>query len=322
MISLIYVPDPVVSLSIKPKKTDTKSLDTLSKALKRFAKEDPTFVVKYDEETEERTINGMGELHLEIYAQRLEREYNVPIELGRPKVVFYETFVEGESFEYTHKRQTGGRGQYGKAWGVLRPEYDPKKGNFEIIFKDNTTGNDLSKKYVPSIEKGFKEAARVGPSAGKPVIGFRVELDGGQEHMVDSSDFAFQYCGEGCMQQIYNMIGTKVIGPVMKVQTSVPSKFSNAVVDLLSQRKGNITNQDESLDYITFDAEVALYDMFGYTADLRQITEGKGEYTMEFHQYDYVAEDLEEKLAEENRLAILEAEKAKAEKSKKKKAGR
>lgn len=318
----IYVPDPVVSLAIAPKKTDTKSLDTLTKALKRFSKEDPTFVVKYDEETEERTINGMGELHLEIYAQRLEREYNAPITLGRPKVVFYETFLEGESFEYQHKKQTGGRGQYGKAWGVLRPEYDPAKGNFDFIFKDNTTGNELSKKYVPSIQKGFKEAAKIGPTAGKPVVGFRVELDGGQEHMIDSSDYAFQYCGEGCMQQLYSLVGTKVIGPVMKVQTSVPSKFQNAVVDLLSQRKGTISNQEESLDYITYDAEVALYDMFGYTADLRQITEGKGEYTMEFLKYDYVEDDLEEKLTEEHRLAVLAAAQAKAEKSKKKKAGR
>ena len=307
----IYVPDPVVKLSIEPKKKTTKDLDTFNKALTRFSKEDPTFVVDYNQETGEKTISGMGELHLEIYAQRMEREYDCPVTLGRPTVVFYETLLDEAQYSYLHKKQTGGRGQYGQADGFVKPIFDADSAEMRVTFKDATTGNDLSKNYVGPIEKGMRSVLNRGPTAGKPVVGFHIELEAGKQHENDSSDFAFFNCGVGCMEQIFSKVPTKVLGPVMKVEVAVPNQFQNQVVHMISNRHGQILEQEETYDYTTYNCQVQLYDMFGFTADLRQCTEGKGEFTMEFEKYDYARDAIEETLQQEYEQEKLDALNAK-----------
>lgn len=320
----IFVPDPVVSLSIEPKGKGTKDYEIMIKALTRFSKEDPTFVVKYDEETDQRTISGMGELHLEIYAQRMEREYGCPVQLGRPKVLFYETLLESSSYEYLHRRQTGGRGQYGKASGFVRPTFDAEKNDLRVAFKDATEGNDLSKHFVPSIERGMRSVLNKGPLANKPVVGFHIELESGKEHQSDSSDFAFFNCGAGCMEQVFQSVSTKILGPVMKVEVTTPNQFQNNVVHTISNRHGTIIEHEETMEYTTYQAHVQLYDMFGFTADLRQCSEGKAEYSMEFYRYDYARDEIEdilEKEKQEELQALASQEKGKKGRLGKKKKG-
>jgi len=303
----IYVPDPVVKLSIEPKKKSSKDLETFNKALTRFGKEDPTFVVEFNADTGEKTISGMGELHLEIYAQRMEREYDCPVTLGRPTVVFYETLLDEAQFNYLHKKQTGGRGQYGQAEGFVKPTFDADEGGMKVSFTDATAGNELSKNYVGPIEKGMRSMLESGPTAGKPVIGFHMELEAGKQHENDSSDFAFFNCGVGCMEQIFSKVPTKVLGPVMKVEVAIPNQFQNQVVHMISGRHGQINEQEETYDYTTYDCRVQLYDMFGFTADLRQCTEGKGEFTMEFEKYDFARDEIENTLQNEFEQAKIDA---------------
>jgi len=198
----IFVPNPVVSLSIEPKGKDADSGARFRKALIRFAKEDPTFVVKHDEETDEIVISGMGELHLEVYAQRMEREYNCPVVLGRPKVLWYEALIADAKYDYTHKRQSGGRGQYGRAVGKVEPTFDPKLGNTDVTFKAELVGNDLSRSYVKPIEKGMRHALQKGNITGSKVIGFHITLEDGAEHPVDSSEHSFFQCGEGTDRRV------------------------------------------------------------------------------------------------------------------------
>ena len=286
----IFVPNPVVSLSIQPKNKDADSGARFRKALIRFSKEDPTFVVRTDEDTEEMVISGMGELHLEVYAQRMEREYNCPVILGRPKVLWYEALIQDTKFDYTHKRQSGGRGQFGRAAGSVTTTFDPKVGNQDVNFRAQLLGDGLSRNYVKPIEKGMRsKLGKGGLITGSRVVGFNIVLEDGAEHMVDSSEHAFYQCGEGCMEQVIRNSALKLIGPFMKLEVACPREFQNKVIQLLSSRYSDIKETRETLDYVTFDCEVLLYDMFGFTADLRSNTEGKGEYTMEFLRYDYVS---------------------------------
>lgn len=316
----IFVPNPVVSLSIEPKGNDTASGQRFRKALERFAKEDPTFVVNKDEDTDEMTISGMGELHLEVYAQRMEREYNCPVILGRPKVLFYETLMEEGTFDYTHKIQSGGRGQFGRALGIVTPTYDPAVGNLDVTFKEKLVGNDLSRGFVKPIEKGMRDMTKHGTIAGNKVVGMHIQLEDGAEHPVDSSEFAFFRCGQGCMEQIINNLTCKTIGPCMKVEVNVPNQFLNKVIALIAETHGDIKEQEQTMEYTTLVAEVQLYDMFGFTANLRGVTEGKGEYSMEFLRYDYVRDDLEDTLHQEYKAELqakLDAEKGGSKKKKK-----
>merc|ERR1711881_169521 len=244
----------------------------------------------------------------------MQREYNCPVKLGRPKVLFYETLLEGCSFDYLHRKQTGGRGQYGKASGNARPLFDVEKNDLEVFFKDSTTGNDLSKNYVPSIERGMRSLLPRGPLANKPVVAFQIELEAGKEHMSDSSDFAFFHCGEGCMEQVYKSCATKILGPVMKVEVTTPNQFQNNVVHTISNRSGSIIEHEETMEYTTYQAHVQLYDMFGFIADLRQCSEGKAEYSMEFLRYDYVRDEIEDILEQEKQAELQALADAKKEK--------
>ncbi|MEC7986296.1 MAG: elongation factor G [Myxococcota bacterium] len=299
IMSSIHVPEPVISMAIKP--ANTKAQSNMSKALQRFRKEDPTFRVSQDEETNETIIAGMGELHLDVYIERMKREYKAEVLTSPPRVSYRETITQKAEFNYTHKKQTGGAGQYGRVAGYVEPIGEDDELNYEFI--DQIKGGVIPREFIPSCDKGFKESTTKGRLIEAPVVRVRVCINDGQYHPVDSSDKAFQAAARGAWRQIYADARPIILEPVMKVSVEGPNEFQGQVIGTLNQRRGQILGMNEEDGYATIDAEVPLSEMFGYATVLRSSTQGKAEFTMEFSRYlpapKSVQDDLIKKYQEE-----------------------
>ena len=294
----IHVPASVISLSVKPK--DKKAEVNMGKALARFTKEDPTFRTYLDEESGETIICGMGELHLDVYVERMRREYQSDVETGMPKVAYRETINRRSDFNYTHKKQTGGSGQYGRVAGFMEP-FD--EGEYEFVNK--ITGGSIPTEYIPSCDKGFKACLAKGSLAGFPIVGVRVTINDGASHSVDSSDLAFQQAAIGAFREAYPKSDPVLMEPVMRVVVETPSEFQGTVLGTLNQRRGMIVSTSEDGAFSTIETEVPLAEMFGYSTVLRSSTQGKAEFTMEFARYNptpkSIAEEIIKKQKEEQK---------------------
>ena len=296
----IHVPAPVISLSVKP--VDNKSQVNMTKALQRFTKEDPSFKAGADPESGETVIHGMGELQLEVYIERMKREYNVEVEVSPPQVAYRETVGKQIFFDYVHKKQTGGSGQYGRVAGYLEPNTD---GDFEFV--DNIKGGVIPRQFISAVEKGFKSMLEKGRKIGAPVVNARVVINDGAHHTVDSSDVAFQQAARGAWREAYDRSQPKVLEPIMRVVVESPTDHASGVLTTLMQRRGAIIGQQENGGTTITESEVPLAEMFGYATTLRSATQGKADFTMEFSRYLPVPEAIEEEL-----VAKQEKEKAMA----------
>ncbi len=280
----IYAAEPVIDLSISPAKR--ADYDKLSKALNRFMREDPTFRVHVDHETSETIISGMGELHLEIYVERIRREYKVECTVGAPKVSYREAPTRETPFDYKHKKQTGGSGQYAHVKGVLVP-LDPESPE-PFVFENKVTGGRIPSEYIPSVEKGFRESMHKGPVAGYEVMGVKMVLQDGSYHDVDSSTMAFEICARDCFRETFRKADPVLLEPIMKVEVETPVEFQGPVTGTLSAKRGVILGTENRSGFAVILSEVPLSEMFGYSNDLRSMTQGKGSFSMEFLKYQKV----------------------------------
>jgi len=279
--SSMHVPDPVVSIAIKCK--DKKAEDNLGKALGRFVREDPTFRSAVDPESNETVISGMGELHLDVYLERMRREYNVDVETGAPQVAYREAVSQRAEFNYTHKKQTGGAGQYGRVAGYLEPQPEGSDQDFEFV--NEIRGGAIPTEYIAAVEKGFRSSLAKGRLIGFPVLGARVVINDGQSHSVDSSEMAFAAAARGAFRESYARAKPIILEPVMKLAVEGPTEFQGSVLKTVMQRRGNVVGTTEEAGFCRIEAEVPLAEMFGYATDLRSTTQGKAEFTMEFARY-------------------------------------
>lgn len=289
----MYVPDPVISMAIKPK--NAKDSDSFSKAVNRFTKEDPTYRVQWDTENKETIASGMGELHLEIYAQRMEREYGCEVLMGKPKVAFRETLSAPVEFDYLHKKQSGGSGQYGRVIGVI----EPAEENTKNVFADETMGTNIPKQFIPAIEKGYHTFCEKGMLSGHKISGIKFRLKDGAHHMVDSNEISFILAAQGAMRQAYDDGMWILLEPVMSVEITAPEEFQGSIISQMNKRNGIITGTDANEGWFTLYTEVPLNDMFGYASELRSATQGKGEFAMEYSRYAPMRSEMMEALIEE-----------------------
>ncbi|MBT6158293.1 MAG: elongation factor G [Planctomycetaceae bacterium] len=302
----IFVPEPVIRLSVEPLKRD--GADRLGKALQRFRREDPTFQVETDEESGETIIAGMGQLHLDIYIERIRREYNVECLVGEPKVAYRERPTREVEFNFKHKKQTGGSGQFAHVVGKLVPLPDDAEDNYEFV--NEITGGRIPKEYIPSIDKGFKRALVEGPLCGCEVVGVQMVLEDGSFHEVDSSEMAFNVAGFNCMRDTLKKAKIGLQEPIMQIEIEVPEDYQGPVTGHLSSKRGLINSSEVRQGISVILAEVPLASMFDYANELRSMTQGKGTFSMEFARYKQVPSNLQtevvaRRLAEkEERLAM------------------
>ncbi len=280
----MHVMDPVISLAIKP--VDNKSQINMSKAINRFTKEDPTFKSYVDKETGETIIQGMGELHLEVYVERMKREYKAEVETGQPRVAYRETITRKAEFNYTHKKQTGGAGQFGRVAGFMEPCED------EFEFVNKITGGKIPTQYIPACEKGFKLCMDKGPKMEFPVTGIKVTINDGAFHAVDSSEMAFQAAARGAFLEGYTKAKPVIHEPIMKVVIETPNEFQGSCMGLINQRRGIILGSQEEGMISVIESQVPLSEMFGFSTVLRSATQGKAQFTMEFLSYKIVPQSI------------------------------
>ena len=288
----IVFPEPVISIRIEPKtKVDQEKM---SLALHRLQEEDPTFRVVGDPDTGETIIWGMGELHLEIIVDRMKREFGVEGNVGRPQVAYKETIVGTAEAEGKYIRQSGGRGQYGHVWLKVEPLERGKGFEFVKAIK----GGTIPAEFIPAVEKGVKEAMDKGVLAGYPFVDVQVSLYDGSFHEVDSSEAAFKIAGSIAFQEAAKRAKTILLEPMMKVQVIVPPDFLGEVNGDLNSRRGKIEAMTERLGVNVIDAKVPLSEMFGYATNIRSMTQGRGSFTMEFHNYEEVPNNITQQIAE------------------------
>lgn len=295
----MYVPEPVIKIAISPKTRSDG--DKLGKALQRFRKEDPTFRVFTDEETNEILISGMGELHLDVYIERIKREYGVELEVGAPKVSYRESPTKEVSFDYKHKKQSGGSGQFAHIKGRLTPTATDSEDSFE--FEEHIVGGRIPKQYIPAIEKGFRDSLEKGPVAEYPVVGTLIHLDDGSFHEVDSSEKAFYTAAQGCFREYFKQASPKLLEPIMNVEIECPEDFQGTVVGDVIRRRGIMTSNDMLEGSSIIKAEVPLAETFGYATDLRSMTQGQGTFTMELAVYRQTPSNVQEEIIEARRKA-------------------
>lgn len=297
----MYVPDPIISLAITTH--DNKSLSNMGKALNRFSKEDPTFRYEVDEESSQTIISGMGELHLDVYIERMRREYKVELETGQPEVAYRESIGAEAAFNYTHRKQSGGRGQFAKIAGAIRPIEG------DSAFLDKITGGAIPNTFIPSVEKGFMASLEKGDLTGFPVVGIEFELNDGSYHPVDSSQLAFEIAAKAAFREVYRRANPYIMEPIMKIEVETPSEFRGNVMGSINQRRGVILDTEVDEQFSRIIAEIPLSEIFGYATVLRSLTQGKSEFSLDFTAYRRVPKQMEEKMLEEIRKANAEKEK-------------
>ena len=292
----MYVPTPVISLAIEP--VDKKAADNMAKALNRFTKEDPTFQTYVDPESNQTIIKGMGELHLDVYIERMKREYKAEVKVGKPEVAYREAISQKAEFNFTHKKQTGGSGQYARVAGYIEPiaQTNPDEPAKEYEFVDEVKGGAIPTEYIPSCDKGFQAAMKKGSQIGFPVIGVRCVVNDGQWHPVDSSDMAFQTAAIGAFREAFEKAKPVILEPIMKVEVEGPSEFQGNIFGSINQRRGMIVSSTEDNNQCQVIAEVPLSEMFGYSTVLRSLTQGKAEFTMEVAKYGRVPQSVSDEL--------------------------
>ena len=288
-LSSMHVPEPVVSLAVVP--VDNKAAANMSKALHRFTREDPTFRTSVDPETSDTIISGMGELHLEVYIERIKREFNAVVTTGAPQVKYRETITQPVEFDYTHRKQTGGSGQYAKVQGIMEPAEDGK-----FLFESKVVGGRIPTEYIGACKKGFELSMDEGQYIGAPVQGMHVSLMDGNSHAVDSSDMAFQTACRAAFREFYKKGKPVALEPLMLVSIEGPGEFQGEIIKTLMQRRGVIVGTTEDEGFVRVDANVPLAEMFGYATVLRSSTQGKAEFTMEFARYAPAPAEVAEEL--------------------------
>ena len=300
----MFVPEPVISLSIKPK--NSKDSGNFSKAMNRFQREDPTFRVHVDPESQETIISGMGELHLDIYVERMRREYKVDCETGQPQVAYRETIMEHVTFDHLLKKQTGGAGDYARVMGWMEPtgELGPNK------FEERVSGGSISEKFLFACEKGFLASCEKGPLLGHRVLGTSMVINDGATHMTDSSEMAFKNATQQAFRKAFRAAKPQILEPVMKTTVTAPNEFQGNIVGLLNKRNAVIHDTDIGPDDFALAADCSLHAMFGFSSLLRAATQGKGEFSMEFSHYSPAPVPVQKDL-------IARAEKAQADRNKK-----
>ncbi|MGM0490536.1 MAG: elongation factor G [Planctomycetota bacterium] len=299
----MFVPDPVIQVAVSP--INRADAERLGKALSRFRREDPTFRVNTDPETNEVLISGMGELHLDVYVERIRREYNVAVEVGPPKVSYRESPTRAVEFNYKHKKQTGGAGQYAHIVGRIEPLENAMEA--DLVFEDHVVGGRIPKPYLPSVERGFRDCLPKGPIAKFPVVGTKVVVEDGSYHEVDSSERAFLVCAQGCFRENFPKTRPVLLEPIMRIDIECPERFQGAIVGDLTGRRGLVLSSEVWEGIARIVGEIPLAETFGYATHLRSMTQGQGTFSMEPAQYRKVPASLQDAVISERKTEQLQS---------------